>query len=244
MRTFNIWNQFNLCGKKISLILPLLVLAISQTTFAQRTKEIHLPFYDERKLHFGFQLGGMMSKINLGYSTYYVSDGDTTQSITPLGSGGFTLGFILSTRLKDDLWSLRFTPTVAFYQRAVEFGYRNDRFETKSYENTFIELPVLLKYKSVRRGNTRMYMVGGLVPSFKVAGDKQKLDENQILTIDQNLEITYGLGFDLYFEFFKFAPELRFSHGIPNVFTTPNNPFTRGIDAVTTHRVSLFLNFE
>ena len=59
MRTPNIWNQFHLCRHKIGVILCLLVASFSVKTFAQRSKSINLPFYDERKIHFGFQLGGM-----------------------------------------------------------------------------------------------------------------------------------------------------------------------------------------
>jgi hypothetical protein len=211
---------------------------------AQRTKSINLPFYDERKIHFGFQLGGMMSKINIAGSGYFVSDADTTVAMTPLVSPGFSLGFIMSFRLKDDLWNLRFLPTVSFYERSVMFEYPNSNMVTRTYENTFVELPLLLKYKSIRRGNMRMYMVGGVTAGFKVAADKQKLDINQILTLSNNFEVTYGIGIDAYFDFFKFAPELRFSHGIGNVLAEPNNPFAKSIGAVTTHRVALYLNFE
>jgi hypothetical protein len=222
----------------------LLVAGFSFKTFAQRSKSINLPFYDERKIHFGFQLGGMMSKLNTAGSGFFVSDADTTVAFTPLLSPGFSLGFIVSLRLKSELWNLRFLPTVSFYERSVMFEYPNKNMVTKTYENTFVEFPILVKYKSIRRGNMRMYMVGGLTAGFKVAGEKQKLDPDQILTVNNNLEISYGFGIDAYFDFFKFAPELRFSHGIGNIISSPNNPFANSIGAVTTHRVCLYLNFE
>jgi hypothetical protein len=227
--------------------LCLFVASISQNAIAQKSKSINLPFYDERKIHFGFQLGGMMSKLNTASSDMFVSDvQDTTAAIafTPLVSPGFSLGFIVSLRLKDDLWNLRFLPTVSFYERSMRFEYRNNVFETKTYENTFVELPLLIKYKSIRRGNMRMYLIGGATVGFKVAGDKQKLDPDQIITLNNNFEISYGFGIDAYFDFFKFAPELRFSHGIGNVLASPNNKFTDVLGAVTTHRVCLYLNFE
>jgi hypothetical protein len=247
MRTLNIRNQFHLCRHKIGVTLCLLVAGFSLETFAQKTKSINLPFYDERKIHFGFQLGGMMSKLNTASSGLFVADvNDTTSAVafTPLLSPGFSLGFIVSLRLKSELWNLRFLPTVSFYTREVMFEYPKQKFETKTYENTFVELPFLVKYKSIRRGNMRMYLVGGLTLGFKVAGDKQKLDPDQIITVNNNLEISYGVGMDSYFDFFKFAPELRFSHGIGNILASPNNAFAAPIGAVTTHRVCLYLNFE
>jgi hypothetical protein len=242
MHTINIRNQFYLQWQKACIAAFVALFCICSNSFAQRGKSLNLQFYDTKSIHFGFQLGAMVSKINLGTNKNFGAD--SVQAMTPLNSAGFSLGFIVSLALGErERWNLRFLPNVAFYQRSVQFEYPNS-ITTREYENTFVEFPLLLKYKSVRRGNMRMYLVGGLTASFKVAGDKQKLDPNQILTIDQNIEVTYGFGLDGYLDFFKFAPELRFSHGLPNAIAFPNNRFANSIGSLTTHRVSLYLNFE
>lgn len=206
----------------------------------------NMPTYDDRFLRYGFQLALHQSRFNIRYSDFFANNGDSTTAVFPRWSPGFMLGLITSFRLGDELWNLRFVPNVSFYERNLEYQFRNNPENTHNelFENTFVELPLLLKYKSIRRNNHRMYMVGGISANFKVAGKKERLDDVQLQTLNQNLEICYGLGWDLYFEFFKFAPELRFSHGIPNLLIKNGNRVSNSLDRVTTHRVTLVLNFE
>ncbi len=242
MHTFNIRNQFYLLWQKALVVALVAFFCSTSQAFAQRGKALNLQEYDSKSIHFGFQLGGMFSKFNVVSSKTFAMD--TIQGITPLNSMGFSLGFIVSFALGErERWNLRLLPNVAFYERSVKFDYPNSS-KTRTFENTFIEFPILLKYKSERRGNMRMYMVGGVTGIFKVAAEKQRLDPNQILTADQAIELTYGFGFDNYLDFFKFAPELRFSHGIANAYAIPNNQFATVLSGVTTHRVTLYLNFE
>ncbi|WP_448520151.1 type IX secretion/gliding motility protein PorT/SprT [Rhodoflexus sp.] len=206
----------------------------------------NLPTYDDRVLRYGFQLAIHQSRFNIRYSDFFANSSDSTTGVRPQWSPGFMLGLITSFRLGNELWNLRFVPNVSFYERNIEYQYRNDpeNLHNETYENTFVELPFLLKYKSLRRGNHRMYMVGGVSANFKVAGRKERLNDLQLQTANQNLEICYGLGWDLYFEFFKFAPELRFSHGVPNLLINNGNRVSNSLSRLTTHRVTLILNFE
>lgn len=206
----------------------------------------NLPSYDERVLRYGFQLALHQSRFNIRHSDFFANGKDSTAAVFPRWSPGFMLGLITSFRLGNELWNLRFVPNVSFYERSIEYRYGNnaENIHNEVFENTFVEFPVLLKYKSVRRGNHRMYMTGGLSANFKVAGKKERLNDLQLQTLNQNLEVCYGFGWDLYFEFFKFAPELRFSHGIPNLLIKNGNRVSNSLDRVTTHRVTLILNFE
>ncbi len=206
----------------------------------------NLPTYDDRVLRYGFQLGLHQSRFNIRHSDFFANNGDSTTAVHPKWSPGFMLGLITSFRLGNELWNLRFVPNVSFYERSIEYQYRNnpENLHNEIFENTMIEFPVLLKYKSLRRGNHRMYMVSGLSANFKVAGKKERLNDLQLQSINQNIEVCYGIGWDLYFEFFKFAPELRFSHGIPNLLIKNGNAASNNLDRLTTHRVALILNFE
>jgi hypothetical protein len=79
----------------------------------------------------------------------------------------------------------------------------------------------------------------------KVAGKKELLSEH-LLTANRNWEIQYGFGWDRYLDLFKFALELRFSHGIPNILNVQDSKqqFAEPIGRLTTHKVTLYLNFE
>lgn len=211
--------------------------------FSQKQKTKNLPFYDEKKLHYGFQIGLHNAYYNVKHSEKFVGDGDSTVSIIPNATAGFSLGFILNFKLKDELWNLRLLPAVVFYDRKVDFQYPNT-LKTQRFETTVIEFPVLLKYQSVRRNNLRMYMTGGFMASYEVGNKRAELDDNGLVTKSTNLEVQYGAGFDIYFDMFKFSPEIRFSHGLMNVMLDNGSAFARSIDRLTTHKVAIYINFE
>jgi hypothetical protein len=88
-------------------------------------------------------------------------------------------------------------------------------------------------------------MIGGFSYNIKVAGKKELIDTH-LITKDTNLEIQYGFGWDRYLDMFKFALEVRFSHGIPNILSIEDSKknLADPIGRLTTHKVALFLNFE
>ena len=76
-------------------------------------------------------------------------------------------------------------------------------------------------------------------------GNKKKANESTGLVVNsQDFAIEYGVGLDLFYPYFKFAPELRFSHGLPDRFAPGNNPYSRNVQALRSHTVTLYLNFE
>jgi hypothetical protein len=230
------------------LIFAFAIVGLCNTSFAQRQKTKNLPFYDEKKLHYGFLIGLHQSRLHIQqYSELFANrdDLDTLKAANPLISPGFSLGIITNFRLGNELWNLRFVPNVTFYERSTKYTFNGGSIINDLTESTFIELPLLVKYKSVRRNNTRLYMIGGFAYNIKVAGRKELLDEH-LLTTDRNWEIQYGFGWDRYLDLFKFALELRFSHGIPNVLniTDSKQQLAEPIGRLTTHKVTLYLNFE
>ncbi len=230
---------------------------------------INLPNYDSRLLHFGFFLAINYTTFKVRPSQFFVNQLNDTideenngatrypfSHINPKGAAGFTTGFIVSMRMTD-LWDIRLLPTVSFYQRAVEYTYSHidTSFFTSSRRSTvtsqlsqntysFIELPLLVKYKSVRRQNTRMFVIGGIKPSLEVGAKKKELSDQQLRPNSFDCAVEYGLGIDLYYPLFKFSPEIRFAHGFVNMAVRDNNEFARSIKRMTTHTVTLYLNFN
>jgi hypothetical protein len=224
------------------------IVYFANQSVAQQQKTRNLPFYDDKKLHYGFLIGLHQSRLHVQeYSELFATrdDLDTLKAANPMISPGFSLGIITNFRLGNELWNLRFVPNVSFYERATKYTFTGGSTFNDLTESTFIELPFLVKYKSLRRNNTRFYMIGGFSYNIKVAGKKELIDQH-LITKDRNLEIQYGFGWDRYLDMFKFALELRFSHGIPNVLSIEDSrrQLAEPIGRLTTHKVALFLNFE
>jgi hypothetical protein len=257
MRNAHIRNILYLLGQK-ALIFAFL---ISFTpVFGQRS--VNLPNYDHRFLHYGFTIGLQQGVMQLRFSKDFMNNLTDTSNlvgIKAMPSPSFNLGFITDMNIDGEgRWHLRITPGVSFYEQKIRFeygnpvydpskpfeGYNQFLYKDESIVSGFFEFPIMIKHRSERRGNTRMGFCFGIVPAIKVSNSKQKFDKTRLATSDYNLEVTYGIGIDKYFNFFKFAPEIRFSHGLTSVLYPNNSPYAKNFEGLITHRVSLFLNFE
>ena len=154
-------------------------------------------------------------------------------------------------RLLEQL-ELRLLPTVSFYQRYVDYYYNFDSLRGNTTPSTqlnqstfsFIELPLLLKYKSVRRKNTRLFVTAGVKPGMEVGAKRKEIDPSLLRANSLDLAVEYGFGIDLYYPLFKFSPEIRFSHGLLNMRVNDNNHYANSLKTMTTHTVTFFLNFN
>jgi len=150
-----------------------------------KRKGQNLVAYDERFLHYGFFLAVNRSQFRVTSSNFFydqqqdstkIKDSSALLIMNSIPSLGFTTGFILNFRIFD-LLDARLLPTVSFYQRYIEFenlkGTRN--VELKQSTFSFLELPIMLKFKSQRRNNTRMYLLAGIKPAFEVGSKKNEI---------------------------------------------------------------------
>lgn len=223
-------------------------------------KEINLPAYDDRLLHYGFFLALNYNRVSLRPSQYYYDNMDYYR-ITPVGNAGFSLGFLMNIRLHDQ-WALKAVPSIGFYDRSVLLHYRDaasgDTLEKIfKAETAIIETQFLAKYKSLRRHNHRFYLIAGVKPGIRaggrggtngggIGGVGGRDNRDNVMGFGRyDLTIEYGVGVDLYFEYFKFSPELRFSHGLLNTNSLEGNSVVnQAISRMYTHTVTLYFFFE
>jgi hypothetical protein len=208
------------------------------------------PNYDERrKLTYGFLIGLHTTAYQVKYSDQFVTQSlDTVFSVEPNWKQGFELGFIVNYRVEEFL-DLRLTPQVAFYEHSLTFRYtdlpNNPRDSEQIIETTMVELPILAKYKSVRRGNIRMYMIGGIKPGFEASGKKDDSGTTSRLSVGEfNLSLEGGFGFDLYYPLFKFSPEIRFSKGLTNLQKGTTGDFNEPLKRINTNTITVYFLFQ
>jgi hypothetical protein len=249
MVSVNIWRQCALYGKKIIILIALVLFMYhTQAQDASFSKDRswidkNLPYYDDRLIHYGFTLGLNTTRFIPTESNYYLNPKDSVTSITAPYNAGFSLGFIFNLKLAE-FFDLRALPTVSFYQRDVDYKLGTKSSSVQSTESTFLELPLLVKYKSQRHGNSRMYVVGGIKPGIEAGAKKKEKKDTDLRTNNKDLSIDYGFGFDIYYPLFKFSPEVRFSHGLSNMLNHDNNPYALSLKKIVTHTVTLYLHFE
>ncbi|MDW7694093.1 outer membrane beta-barrel protein [Flammeovirgaceae bacterium SG7u.111] len=243
MQRINFWNKLYLHWQKIAVFA--LLATLSTGAFAQEATNIRLLDFDKKKIHYGFQLGLFTTNLNVKHSQHFVDGLDSTVAVIPNRTYSFSLGFVVNFALQDELWDLRLLPNVSFYNHSVTFDYpESSKTELIEKPTTFLELPVLLKYTSIRRKNHRFYLLGGFTGGIGVGGKKGAEGTESLSLNNMLLDVTYGVGLSGYMQLFHFAPEIRFSHGLINMHSPQDNIFSNNIDRITTHKVSFILNFE
>ncbi len=195
------------------------------------------------RLHFGFQLAMMRSNVDISFSDEYLTSNNDLASIISKPLPGFIIGGYACYRISD-FWDVK--PQFNFfaaYERRLTYDYNSKKpSDLRVIETAMFELPLLFKYRAQLRGISNMYMVFGVKPAFSLS--QKSSDRDKVLLQNRDLSIEYGLGFDLFFPYFKLAPELRFSHGLLNVLNTENaNFYTRQLKRLTTHTATLYFHF-
>ncbi len=239
-------HQLNLHWHKVifaALLVVLCRVATAQTGYQGRTE--NLINYDEQKVHYGFSFGGHASRYVIKYNDAFVSPSfDTLHSVTTRSLGGFKVGFIVNIGLYQYL-DFRIQPTFGLYENELLYRFTNSASQVLFKDATYFELPLLLKYKSVRRKNTAMYMIAGINPSLEAAARGDDVADIETLeTKNWNIAVETGVGFDLYFPFFKFSPEIRYSWGFRNMIREEKNDFNAALDKVIFHNFTFFITFE
>lgn len=224
--------------------------------FAQKTVD-NLPTFDKKRVHFGFYIGTNFMNFGVQHSGAKFIDParrEQYQLYADLSTlnPGFHVGLVSSLRL-GEYFNLRVLPGISFGQRDMQ--YTKYYLDTKELVNgetpipvksTFIELPVLFKYKAVRDGNAKPYLVGGTTFRMDLARSKRE----DVVLKPFDIALDFGVGSDFYFNYFRFGLEARISIGLMDMLwhDRPAGEFDpqyiRAVDRLTSQMFIISLNFE
>jgi len=225
----------------------LFITASFETANAQRIIVKNQEKYDKQWIHFGFLLGTNKTNFKVSRAENLLQN-DSVLFLSADGQTGFDLGIISNLRIAEN-FDLRFTPMLAFSQRNMNYNMTlkvaGSDVVTKKIESTFIQFPLLVKFKSNRVNNYRFYVLGGakymidLVSQASVETDEQLV---KLKKYDYGYEI--GFGMDLYLPLFKFAPEIKMYQGIPNMLANDNAVYTTSLSGLKSRIWSISFTFE
>jgi hypothetical protein len=218
---------------------------MSFPAFSQNANKENLTDYENEWIHYGFHMGIHNSRYRIKYADLYTSPYlDSLHSVVPQKSPGWRVGFVVDMRLTDYL-DVRLLPTVGFYENTLTYRYTDGRQIDELKDATTFEMPIMLKYKSSRRGNIAMYAVGGVNPAIEVAGKGDNFDpQNNLELKNFNFSIDAGIGFDLYFPLFKFSPEFRYSWGLRNMLPDKPGALSEPFESLTFENYAFYITFE
>ena len=203
------------------LITVILLVAIGLTAAAQKRKVQNKPYIDLRPFHFGISMGLNLQDAEMSNVGPQLLEDGTMRTITcdvDNWNPGFSVGVLGDFRLSDN-FNVRISPTMHFGSKHLVFRDFNDlndagqpRETTQDLKNSYLAIPLDLKFSAPRFNNYRPYVVAGFSPMINLAGKDQ--DYVRLKRFDAMVNV--GLGCDFYLPYFKLIPELKFCYGLTN----------------------------
>lgn len=228
-------------------LLYIILLLLSITTYSQskgifsKNPILNLENFDKQRVHWGYFLGFNIYDFKIDYL-------DTPDvDIAVKRNTGFNVGLVGNLRLHEHI-DLRFEPGLYYSQRNLTYsGFTKKLDAEREVRSTYIDFPLLVKFSSLRTGNIRPYLVGGVSATLNLASNSKSLDDNyqqrfRVKPWTQNYQI--GFGIDLYLEYFKFSPSIRGVFGLNDELirdNNPNSPWTGNIKSMQSR--GIFVNF-
>ncbi|WP_396167954.1 porin family protein [Flavobacterium sp.] len=209
---------------------------------------INLENFQKKKLHFGFFLGLNSYDFKIDYKTI-------SEDIQVKKNTGFNVGLVANLRLQEYI-DLRFEPGLYYTKRDLQ--YPTSYFPTKptpsdllrEVNSTYIHFPLLLKFSSLRTGNIRPYLVGGVSATLNLSSNAKSIDDNyedrfRVKSWTTNYEL--GFGIDIFSEYFIFSPSIRGVFGLNDELIRDNNPdspWTGNIESLKSRAVLINFTFH
>lgn len=255
-------------GKQILTGLFLLLVIFAD---AQKIKLNHMTTFDDKKLHFGFTLG--MNTLDFDVRNYVpignnpgfsgsnwkqyeseINSGDTIRADIAGLVPGFTVGIVSNLRISRFL-DLRFLPGMSFGERKLTYNYlvidnnvtgKPEEPYSYSIKSTFLDFPLLVKYKATRINNGRPYVIFGGAMRIDIS-KSASVDLVRLSRMGYYAEL--GAGWDSYLMFFRLSVEAKVSLGLTNQLgSRPNNQqrqyYSDAIRSLHSNIFTLSFHFE
>ena len=218
-------------------------------SFAQQ-KPLYLADHDLKQYYFGITLAFNKASFQTHLHPSFLQQ-DSILVAQPLNAGGFALGLLATTRISNR-FEFRFNPQLMFAERSLYFKLKyNDPLDnttdiTKKVESVITSFPFLLKFRSDRIGNFRVYMMGGGKIDMDLAANaKARKADDMIKLQKMDYGVEAGMGFNFYFQSFILSPEIKISNGLGNLHGRNENlNYSRVIDGIKSRMIVFSIHLE
>lgn len=222
----------------------LVLLAMGCSAFGQNGT-LNLPRYDSKPLHFGFILG--VNQMDFRVRTASTMP-ESVFNVESFQQPGFLVGIVSNFRLNNHM-DFRFIPSYSAGERLLRFdaldptsGQR--KLIDKKIESSLVILPLELKLKTERIKNHRWYAVASANYSLDLASKAKVVDDRLFKLHAQDFGYDLGVGLDLYFEYFKFSPQLRYQFGQGDLRVQDGTNYVAALNGLQSRCTYIVFTFE
>ena len=236
-----------LLRKQITILTGFVLIGISSVA---QSKELNRPDHDNLRYYFGMSLSYNSSTLHPTKHPVFLEN-DSVLSVEPGSSGGIALGLLATLKLSDH-FEARANPQLIvggskFFTYTLKYPLSGEAaIIKKTLPSTIVSFPFQMKFNSDRIDNFRVYMMGGLKYDFDLASNSAARNAEDLVKLKKgDFGYELGIGFNFFFHFVTFSPELKVSNGFSNIHSRdPNLKFSSILDKLQSRMIVFSINLE
>jgi hypothetical protein len=203
--------------------------------------------FQSKAYYFGLTFGYNSSNFQIDYSKNAILN-DSFQVVEGIAGSGLNVSMIANMKL-GEYFDFRFLPGFSFVDHKFEYitTFSNVR-QTRNIESVLVQAPFQVRFKSDPFHDMRVFVLAGVKYTYDVASNariRQEQAVRAVLLSPHDFSVEVGGGFQFFFPFFIFSPELKYSQGIGNILIYNSNlEQTNVVEKVLTRTFTISLHFE
>ncbi len=203
--------------------------------------------FQSKAYYFGLTFGYNSSNFQIAYSKNAILN-DSFRIVEGIRSSGLNVSMIANMKL-GEYFDFRFLPGFSFVNHKLSYTAANSNTEQqRDIESVLVQIPFQVRFKSDPFHDMRVFVLGGIKYTYDVASNARIREEQAnraVLLSPHDFAVEVGGGFQFFFPFFIFSPELKYSQGIGNVLIyNPNLEQTNVAEKVFSRAFTISLHFE
>ena len=231
--------------KKLNYFIVIIMLLAGGVSQAQYTDDIprNRPFFDKKTYSWGYYFGMNFYDFKINYDQEY-------QYILQISNPGFQGGLVGNMNVNENL-SFRTEPGVFFTNRKLVFtNLLTAKDSIREITSNYVQLPFSVKLNTIRYGNIRPYITGGIIFAYNLNSWQNSKNDNASGRFRMRSNVwmyEVGFGFEMYLFYFKFTPSIRGVFSLQDELIKdfdPHSPWTGHLESMMTRGLYISLTFE
>jgi len=175
--------------------------------------------FNQKAYYFGLTFGYNSTDFKVNHSRRFILN-DSFNITEGLSGPGLNVSMIANMKLGDH-FDFRFLPGFSFVGRKLYYlGTDNETEQKRNIEGVLVQLPLQVRFKSDPFHDMRVYVLGGAKYTYDVASNsaiRREQGARLVRISPHDFSLEAGAGFQFFFPYFIFSPEIKLSQGIGNV---------------------------
>lgn len=240
----NIWHKFYLHGIQVS-FLCIFLLSANMLSGQKLKGNYNFMGFEQKPYYFGITLAYNNTNFKIAHSNSFILN-DSFEIAEAIKGPGFNLGIVTNLKV-GKFFDFRFLPTLSFAEKNIQYrSVENNEISVRRVESVFVETPFHVRYKSAPYNDKRIFVIAGLKYSFDVASQSRSRQANDLVKISPtDFAVEFGAGIQMFFPYFIFSPEIKFSHGLGNTLIYDDDLIPSTVlEKVISRGFTISLHFE